>query len=155
MDLVSIVLVGLPMVVSLLLLALVGLVPASVRPRLSEAMRLVTFVVSLILFVVATAMALGSLGEVDWTGIAFNQYVFEEQYLWIESLGVTWHVGLDALSFPMVWLTAFLLPVTQIATWNEKRGEVYHPLVLLMGATLIGVFVSLDLFMFYLSLIHI
>ena len=149
MDFVSIVLVGLPMVVSLLLLSLVGLVPAALRPRLAVPMRLVTFVVGVVLFLVTTGMFFGTLGEVDWLGIGFNTYVFEEQYTWIESLGVTWHVGLDALSFPMVWLTAFLLPVTQIATWNEKRGEVYHPLILLMGATLIGVFVSLDLFMFY------
>ena len=112
-------------------------------------MRLVTFVVSLVLFVVTTAMALGSLGDINWLGIGFNEYVLEFQYPWIESLGVTWHVGLDALSFPMVWLTAFLMPVTQIATWNEKKGAVYHPLLLLMGGTLMGVFVSLDLFMFY------
>ena len=58
-------------------------------------------------------------------------------------------MGLDALSFPMVWLTAFLMPVTQIATWNEKKGAVYHPLLLLAGGTLMGVFVNLDLFMFY------
>ena len=149
MDLISTVLVGLPMVVSLMLLGLLGLMPASLRPQTTDAMRLVTFVVSLVLFVVTTAMALGSLGDINWLGIGFNEYVLEFQYPWIESLGVTWHVGLDALSFPMVWLTAFLMPVTQIATWNEKKGAVYHPLLLLMGGTLMGVFVSLDLFMFY------
>jgi NADH-quinone oxidoreductase subunit M len=42
-----------------------------------------------------------------------------------------------------------LLPVTIIATWNEKNGATYFPLLLMMGGALIGVFVSLDLFMFY------
>ena len=59
---------------------------------------------------------------------------------------MTWHVGLDALSFPEV--VAFLMPVTQIATGTRRRAP-YHPLLLLMGGTLMGVFVSLDLFMFY------
>ena len=68
MDLISTVLVGLPMVVSLMLLGLLGLMPASLRPQTTDAMRLVTFVVSLILFVVTTAMALGSLGDIDWLG---------------------------------------------------------------------------------------
>ena len=49
----------------------------------------------------------------------------------------------------MVWLTTFLLPVTIVATWNEKHGATYFPLLLMMGGALIGVFVSLDLFMFY------
>ena len=49
----------------------------------------------------------------------------------------------------MVWLTTFLLPVTIIATWNEKNGAMYFPILLAMGGALIGVFVALDLFMFY------
>ena len=56
---------------------------------------------------------------------------------------------MDALSFPMVWLTTFLLPRTIVATWNEKNAAVYFLLVLMMGGALIGVFVALDLFMFY------
>jgi hypothetical protein len=59
MDLISTVLVGLPMVVSLMLLGLLGLMPASLRPQSASAMRLVTFVISLVLFVVTTAMAVG------------------------------------------------------------------------------------------------
>ena len=43
-------------------------------------MRLVTFVVSLVLFVVTTAMALGSLGDINWLGIGFNDCVLEFQY---------------------------------------------------------------------------
>ena len=83
MDLISTVLVGLPMVVSLMLLGLLGLMPASLRPQTTDAMRLVTFVVSLVLFVVTTAMALGSLGDINWLGIGFNEYVLEFQYPWI------------------------------------------------------------------------
>ena len=79
----------------------------------------------------------------------YNEYALEKEYLWIESIGASWHVGMDGLSFPMVWLTTFLVPVTIIMTWEEKDGATYHPLLLMMGGALIGVFVALDLFLFY------
>ena len=85
---------------------------------------------------------------IDWNNIGYNSYAIRQQYTWINSIGVSWHVGLDGLSFPMVWLTAFLIPVTILMTWDEKSGATYHPLLLLMGGALIGVFVALDLFMF-------
>ena len=134
---------------SIVMLTITGMVSESSRRKLAPVWRMVSLGVSMALFIVASMMFTGQIGGVDWTGIGFNEYEFLYQYEWISSLGITWQVGLDALSFPMVWLTTFLLPVTIIATWDEKKGAVYHPLILLMGATLLGVFVSLDLFMFY------
>ena len=67
----------------------------------------------------------------------------------IGSIGVSWHVGVDALSFPMVWLTTLLIPITMIVEWDAKKGAYFHSLILMMEGALIGVFVSLDLFVFY------
>ena len=106
------------------MLTITGMVSESSRRKLAPVWRMVSLGVSMALFIVASMMFTGQIGGVDWTGIGFNEYEFLYQYEWISSLGITWQVGLDALSFPMVWLTTFLLPVTIIATWDEKKGAV-------------------------------
>ncbi len=148
-DWISMPLVGFPLVASIVLLAFVSNADASMRKRLSDPIRMATLVFSLVLLTITTGMFFQYFGNVSWEGISFNSYEYTYRYNWIESLGIHWTVGLDALSFPMVWLTTFLLPVTIIATWNEKNGALYFPIVLAMGGALIGVFVALDLFMFY------
>ena len=148
-DWISLPLVGFPLIASFILLAFVSRADAKMRERLNGPIRMACLVFSLVLFILTTGMFFQYFGDVSWEGISFNTYVFYKQYSWIESLGIHWTVGLDALSFPMVWLTTFLLPVTIIATWNEKNGAMYFPILLAMGGALIGVFVALDLFMFY------
>ena len=148
-DWISMPLVGFPLVASIVLLAFVSNTNESMRKRLSDPIRMASLLFSLILLTFTTGMFFQYFGNVSWEGISFNNYEFTHRYTWIESLGIHWTVGLDALSFPMVWLTTFLLPVTIIATWNEKNGAVYFPILLAMGGALIGVFVALDLFMFY------
>ena len=148
-DWISMPLVGFPLVASIVLLAFVSKTNESMRKRLSDPIRMASLLFSLVLLTLTTGMFFQYFGNVSWEGISFNNYEFTHRYTWIESLGIHWTVGLDALSFPMVWLTTFLLPVTIIATWNEKNGAVYFPILLAMGGALIGVFVALDLFMFY------
>ncbi|MEZ8008223.1 MAG: proton-conducting transporter membrane subunit, partial [Candidatus Poseidoniaceae archaeon] len=148
-DWISMPLVGFPLVASIVLLAFVSNTNESMRRRLANPIRMATLVFSLVLLVITTGMFFQYFGNVSWEGISFNNYEFLHRYSWMESLGIHWSVGMDALSFPMVWLTTFLLPVTIIATWNEKNGATYFPILLAMGGALIGVFVSLDLFMFY------
>ena len=159
-DWISIPLVGLPLVSSLVLLAFVANADGATRERLGSSIRMVSLVISLAMLTLTTMMffaqshstlyeALGFDKALDWTGLGFGSFNFEFRYVWIEALGIHWSVGVDALSFPMVWLTTFLLPVTIIATWNEKHASTYFPLILMMGGALIGVFVALDLFMFY------
>ncbi|DAC23561.1 MAG TPA: hypothetical protein D7H91_00530, partial [Candidatus Poseidoniales archaeon] len=151
-DWISIPLVGLPIVSSLVLLAFIAGVSPAARDRLGSNIRMVSLLISLAMLALTTAMFFGFdqfAGEFDWASMKFDQFNYDMRYVWIESLGIHWSVGMDALSFPMVWLTTFLLPVTIVATWNEKNAAVYFPLILLMGGALIGVFVALDLFMFY------
>ena len=49
----------------------------------------------------------------------------------------------------MVWLTALLIPTSMLVEWDAKKGHLFHPLILIMEGALIGVFVVLDLFVFY------
>jgi len=151
-DWISIPLVGLPILSSLVLLAFVAGFSPAARERMGGNIRMLSLVISLAMLALTTAMFFGFnrfAGEFEWGKILFDNFNYEARYVWIESLGIHWSVGMDALSFPMVWLTTFLLPVTIVATWNEKNAAVYFPLILMMGGALIGVFVALDLFMFY------
>ena len=142
-------LVGFPVVAGIVLLAFVSNTNKSAHDRLSNPIRMASLAFSLGLFAYTTAMFFEVFANITSDGLAFNNYKLHDSYEWFPALGIHWTVGLDALSFPMVWLTTFLLPVTIIATWHEKNGATYFPTLLLMGGALIGVFVSLDLFMFY------
>ncbi len=151
-DWISLPLVGLPLISSIVLLVFVAYSSPAARDRMGPSIRMASLVFSLIMLVLTTAMFFGSNyieGTMDWATLSFGSFNYEFRYDWIESLGIHWTVGMDALSFPMVWLTTFLLPITIVATWHEKNAAVYFPLLLMMGGALIGVFVALDLFMFY------
>lgn len=148
-DWISIPLVGFPIIVSCILLAFASQESRARKEILAAPIRLFTLAASLIPLAISTALFFDWLILVEWDALSYNLYALEKEYVWIETIGVSWHVGMDGLSFPMVWLTTFLIPVTIITTWDEKDGATYHPLLMMMGGALIGVFVSLDLFLFY------
>ena len=130
-------LVVLPILASIFLLILTSRLNAATRAKFDAPVRMAAFIISLVMFGVATMMFLGQIGDVSWNEIAFNNFEFQESYVWIEQLGITWTVGVDGLSFPMVWLTTLLMPITIIATWNEKAGATYFPLMLMLGGCLL------------------
>jgi NADH-quinone oxidoreductase subunit M len=70
---------------------------------------------------------------------------------WIESLGIRLHLGLDGLSLLLVLLTGFLGLMAVIASWTEIQDRVgfFHFQLLWVLAGIIGVFLALDLFLFY------
>jgi NADH-quinone oxidoreductase subunit M len=76
---------------------------------------------------------------------------FELLRAWIPSFGVNYHVGVDGFSVPLIWLTALL---TTISLWYSNqvittRVKEYYALFLLLQTGMMGVFVALDLFLFY------
>jgi len=76
---------------------------------------------------------------------------FELNLPWIPGLSTSFHLGVDGLSLPMVFLTALLTVLAVIASRSiEDRVRQYFTLLLMLEAGLIGVFVSLDLILFYL-----
>jgi NADH-quinone oxidoreductase subunit M len=75
---------------------------------------------------------------------------FVQKIDWISSIGVQYYIGVDGLSVALVWLTTVLLFVGVIASFGmEKAGKAYYALLLLLQVGIGGVFVSLDLFLFY------
>ncbi|MED5496114.1 MAG: hypothetical protein VX872_00985, partial [Candidatus Thermoplasmatota archaeon] len=112
----------LPILASIFLLILTSRLNPAARAKFDAPVRMAAFIISLAMFAVATLMFLGQIGDVGWNDMEFNTFEFQESYVWIEQLRITWTVGVDGLSFPMVWLTTLLMPITILATWNEKAG---------------------------------
>jgi len=76
---------------------------------------------------------------------------FVEKYAWIASLDVSYHLGIDGISLLLVVLTTFLTPLALLASWDsiQQKLKGYVALMLLLEVGTLGVFVSLDLFLFY------
>jgi len=76
---------------------------------------------------------------------------FEESVGWIPSLGIQYHVGIDGISLFLVLLTTILTPIAILSSWDsiEKRVREYYLFMLMLETGMIGVFVALDLFLFY------
>ena len=83
------------------------------------------------------------------TGTAAVQ--FEAAHAWIPAWGITYRVGLDGISLFMVLLTTFTMPLAVLGSWNyiEQHLRPYYALLLVLTTGMLGVFVALDLFVFY------
>ena len=77
---------------------------------------------------------------------------FEENVIWIGSIGTRYHVGVDGISLWLVLLTTLLMPIAILSSWTaiKKRQLSYYVFLLILASAMIGVFVSLDLLLFYL-----
>jgi len=140
----------LPLAAGLILLVMPQILPGDSADGLRRVSRNISMGVALAIATITTMLFMGEIGNIDWTNITQGGYVLENEAVsLIPSIGVSWKVGADALSFPMIWLTAILIPVSMLVEWDAKRGHLFHPLLLIMESALIGVFVALDLFVFY------
>jgi NADH-quinone oxidoreductase subunit M len=108
------------------------------------AAKTVALAVSLLTFVVSLAL---------WWGFdpASAEYQFVEQYSWLPDFGISYLVGLDGISLWLVILTTFLTPISILASWESihKRVREFMFFMLALEAAMIGVFISIDLFLFY------
>jgi NADH-quinone oxidoreductase subunit M len=78
-------------------------------------------------------------------------YQFVEKIAWMPQWGLTYYMGMDGISFLMVLLTILLLPLCVLCSWSyiSKRVKEFHFSLLLMTSACIGVFLALDLVLFY------
>ncbi|MFZ5449881.1 MAG: NADH-quinone oxidoreductase subunit M [Thermodesulfobacteriota bacterium] len=76
---------------------------------------------------------------------------FVERYEWLPTYGISYYVGVDGFSLLLIMLTTFLTPLCVLATWEDIQHRVKEFMVCLLAlmSGMIGVFVSLDLFLFY------
>jgi len=79
-------------------------------------------------------------------------YQLEELHNWISQPLIHYHLGIDGISLFLVLLTTLLTPISILASWNSigERVKGFFVCLLVLEAGVIGVFVSLDLFLFFL-----
>jgi NADH-quinone oxidoreductase subunit M len=104
----------------------------------------------------ALAISLGifvlSLGLISpFSGQGHGGTYFENNLAWIDTPSIRYHVSLDGLSLWLVILSTLLTPLCVLISWRyiENRVKEYYALLLLLEFGVIGVFVAMDLFLFY------
>lgn len=87
----------------------------------------------------------------DRSGVQFPKGTqFESLAQWIPSMGVTFHMGVDGLSVPLLFLTALLTTLSLIySTFIEMRPKEYFWMFLLLETGMLGVFTALDFVLFF------
>jgi NADH-quinone oxidoreductase subunit M len=81
-------------------------------------------------------------------------YQFTEQYSWIPAFGVHYALGVDGIALVLIAMTAVLMPVVILASWNDAESgrhsvKVYFALMMTLETMMIGVFAATDVFLFY------
>ncbi len=129
----------------MLFLPLAGMLFLLLIPeRQARTIRLWSLGVSLASFVVSVL----ALSRFDISAAGFQ---LVERAHWIPTLGVQYAIGLDGISLLLVLLTTVICPLAFLASWNvTQKVKAFHALFLLIETSTLGVFLSLDGFLFYL-----
>src|SRR5678815_5183964 len=131
-------LVALPVVGAILLLF--------VRPGDNEerVSRMIALVISLLVF--AETLLL-------WNRFVPGspEFQFVERHAWIPAFGISYAIGVDGISLLLVVLTGFLTPIALLSSWASvhTKTRAFCIAILLLESAMMGVFVSIDLFLFY------
>jgi NADH-quinone oxidoreductase subunit M len=134
-----------PILTSLVALPLAGLAAiAMIDGRREALIHRVAFAVSVVVFAATLVVWL----RFDASSAEFQ---FVERYAWIPAFGVEYLVGIDGISLFLVVLTGFLTPLALLSSWESihTRVKAFAMVVLALEAAMIGVFIALDLFLFY------
>lgn len=134
----------LPVLSVTLFLPLAGaLLVALIPSEAAKAIRWATLGVTLGAFAASLAM----LARFDAHDGGFQ---LVERAGWVPSAGVSYHLGVDGISLWMVLLTTFLMPSSVLASWHVTRKvKAFHVVMLVLETGMLGVFLALDLILFY------
>lgn len=80
---------------------------------------------------------------------AAGEFQLTDHHIWIEDLGVSWSLGIDGISLWLVVLTGLIFPLTIIGVSAEHGPKAYYSWLLILEAGCMGVFLALDLFVFF------
>ncbi len=123
----------------------IGALLISFIPREREgAIRSAALAISLVTF--ALSMGLFITFNPAITGMQFEEYA-----KWIPQIGISYHIGIDGISLFLVLLTTLIVPLLLFAPWDAIRSRIklFSMMLLVLETAVIGVFISLDLVLFY------
>jgi NADH-quinone oxidoreductase subunit M len=136
---------NMPLISVITFLPLLGaFVVAFVNPKKLRLIKSVTLAIALVDFALCVPLLVGF--DVSSAGMQFT-----EKHAWIDSIGSSYHVGIDGISLFLVILTSFLTVLSIGASWNSitHRVKGFMISILVLETGMLGVFVSLDLLLFY------
>jgi NADH-quinone oxidoreductase subunit M len=136
-----------PILTALIVTPVVGAVLVALVPRRRpELVRLVALIAS----VLTGALTIWLLASFDTDTEGFQ---FVSLHPWIEAWGISWHLGVDGISLFLIVLTGVLFPLSIVGidphSSDPRRDKAYFAWLLLLEAGVLGSFVSLDLFVFF------
>ncbi len=149
---------GFPLLSLITFLPIIGMVLILMIPgKMTKEIKIVSLVVTFLQIIIAFIL----LGNFNYSagGIYdLNSFQFIEKFRWIEITGLSWigtvkvdyFLGADGISVPMLLLTAIVSFIAIISSWSiDKSVKGFFALFLLLDTGMMGVFVSLDFFLFY------
>jgi len=137
-----------PILTLLILMPVAGAVAVAVtskqRPDLVK-------LVALISTIATAAMSIWLLASFETGPVESSSsgFQFVSKHTWIEQWGISWHLGVDGISLLLVVLTGILFPLAIFATDPHHDEKPYLAWLLLLQAGVMGSFLSLDLFLFF------
>ncbi len=149
---------GFPILTLLTFLPIIGMVIVLVLPDKSAKEIKYTAIAATALQVILAVIMMGNYNYGAGGIFEESSFQFVEKFRWIEISGLSWigtvkidyFLGVDGISAPMVILTALISFIAAISSWNiTKSVKGYFALFLLLDTGMMGVFVSLDFFLFY------
>ena len=128
-----------------LLIPLLGIFVVAAIPKKEKSL----MKVSAIGFSVATFIA--SVVMLAWFEIGSSIMQFHEKLDWIPEWGISYNIGVDGISLFLVVLTTLLTPLALLSSWNSVKENIKGFLIAMLALEIgmIGVFLALDLFLFY------
>ena len=125
---------------------LVGAVVLALLPDRDRTMQWGALAITLLTFLLTLHLP----SHFDYTAVP-GSFQFEANTPWIPSPAIRYHLGVDGLSMWLMVLTGFLAPLGVLASWNaiSSRRKTFYVLFLLQQVAMLGVFSSLDLFLYY------
>ncbi|TMD59272.1 MAG: NADH-quinone oxidoreductase subunit M [Chloroflexi bacterium] len=129
---------------AIIFIPLAGFIPLALAWRSDRASKLVGIGVSIVDLAVSLVMLAGfKIGEPGFQMV--------EKINWLPTLGISYQLGVDGLSVLLVVLTALLMVVSLVASWHpiQTRVQEYIAAFLVLETGMLGVFLALDLFLFY------
>ncbi|MGI9624444.1 MAG: complex I subunit 4 family protein [Acidimicrobiales bacterium] len=135
--------IGFPAIPALVLIPAVGALLVALIPNTRQGLHQLGGVV---FSGAAGAISVWMMVEFDKDDAGF-QYTSQQE--WIEDLGIQWLAGVDGISLFLVVLTGLLFPLAMLAVKPDHDEKPYYAWLLILQAGCMGVFVALDLFMFF------
>jgi NADH-quinone oxidoreductase subunit M len=129
---------GWPIVAALLLV----FVPRNYRVIIRAIAVLATFI--------SAVLAVKMFSQYAGAPVDAEGYRFVQQIPWVESLGISYHVGVDGLNVGLILMGAIVAFAATLCSWEiQTREKEFYILLLVMSGGILGAFASLDLFFFY------